>query len=299
MKSGFIAILGKPNAGKSTLLNALVGEKVSIVSFRPQTTRNKIIGILNGNSDGQTFQAVFIDTPGLQHGKSRLSKYMEDSVRSASYGTDIIIFVLDGEKSIQKDDFNNIESYKKEAATTIVVLSKIDSAPRELTVKNLTALNGVDGITVVPVSAIKGDNIEVLINEISKNLVDGAQYYPEDMVTDKTLRFMAAEIIREKALLFLREEIPHGIGIKIVSFEEKESGVTAIEGDIITEKDTHKSIIIGKKGETLKRISSSARIELEKLLNCKVFLKLWVKIKAGWKDNEGLLYDLGYDPKEI
>ncbi len=297
MKSGFITILGKPNAGKSTLLNALVGEKVSIVSFRPQTTRDKIIGILNGQHEGTPFQAVFIDTPGLQHGKSRLAKHMSESVRSAHSGADIIILVLDGEKLIQQDDFANVERCKAQASDTIVALNKIDRAPRERTVANLTALNDIYDIVVVPISALKRDNIAVLVQEITIRLKEGAQYYPEDMVTDKSMRFMAAELIREKALLFLREEIPHGIGVNILSYEERDNNLTAIDADIITEKDTHKAIIIGSKGATLKKIATSARRELERLTRGKVFLKLWVKVKPDWKNNEGLLADLGYGNK--
>ena len=157
----------------------------------------------------------------------------------------------------------------------------------------------MEDITVVPVSALKGDNIAVLIREIAKKLKEGVQYFPEDMVTDRSMRFMASEIIREKALLFLREEIPHGIGVNILSYEEREDGLTSIDGDIVTERNTHKAIIIGSKGETLKKISASARRELERMTGGKVFLKLWVKVKPGWKDNENLLSDLGYNKSEL
>ncbi|NCA67445.1 MAG: GTPase Era [Clostridia bacterium] len=299
LKSGFITILGKPNAGKSTLLNTLVGQKVSIVSWRPQTTRNKITGIMNGEYKGEPVQAIFIDTPGIYQGKSLLSKYMEDSINTAAVGVDIIIYVLDGEKRIHTDDLSNIEKYKKSAAKTIVVVNKMDLAPRDMMVQNLTELNSVEGIAVIPISAVKNDNINILVEEVFKDLKDGEQFYPEDMITDKPLRFMTAEIIREKALIFLQEEIPHGIGVEILNYSVREDGLTSVECDVICERDTHKAIIIGKGGEMLKRISTAARKEMEKLIGDRVYLKLWVKVKPNWKDNNSLLINLGYNLKDL
>ncbi len=295
MKSGFIAILGKPNVGKSTLLNTLVGEKIAIVSWRPQTTRNRITGIVNSQYNGETVQAIFIDTPGIHQGKSKLSKYMNDSITSASFGVDVIVYVLDGEKEIHKEDIENIEKYKANVGKLIVAVNKMDSATRERMYSNLAKLNGVENIVVVPISAKKGSNVDILMNEIAKSLKEGVQYYPEDMVTDKPLRFMVAELIREKALIFLQEEIPHGLGIDILKYEVREDGLVSIEADIICERNNHKAIIIGKNGEMLKRISTSARKEIELLVQSKVFLRVWVKVKPDWKDNNSLLTTLGYN----
>lgn len=299
MKSGFITIIGKPNAGKSTLLNALVGEKVSIVSWRPQTTRNKIIGIMNGETNGERYQAIFIDTPGIHKGKNLLSKYMEGSITTAASDVDVVIIVLDGEKRIHADDIDNIKKYKNIKGKTIVVVNKTDSANEAMIMQNLSSLNDILDIIVVPISATKKTNLDVLIKIVVDCLNEGAEFYPEDMITDKPVRFMVAEIIREKALIYLQEEIPHGIGVDIVNFSVRDDGLTTIEGNIICEKNTHKAIIIGKGGETLKRISTSARREAEKLLDSKVFLKLFVKVKPDWKDNNKLLTDLGYSLKDL
>ncbi len=294
MKSGFVAIIGKPNAGKSTLLNTMVGEKVSIVSWRPQTTRNRITGILHG----EDYQIIFTDTPGLLQGNSGLAKYMIDSIKKAANDVDIIVYVIDGEKRLSEEELALIRKYK-DKGPLIAAVNKTDVATREMLVDTLTKLNTVTGLTVVPLSAKTKDNTDILIKEILPLLEEGEAYYPEDMVTDKPLRFMVAEIIREKALKFLQEEIPHGIGIEIVKYEVREDGLNSIEANIICEKETHKSIIIGKNGEMIKKIATAARLDAEKLIGDKVFLKLWVKIKGGWKDNNQLLTELGYDKKEF
>lgn len=300
MKTGFVSILGKPNAGKSTLINALVGEKVSIVSWRPQTTRNKITGIANGVYKDEKYQIVFLDTPGINHQKDALSKYMLQSVQSASVGVDCILYVIDGERKISDEDFRYIENYKKQTKKLIVVLNKMDSADHEQFVKSLCELNPIDGIAVVPISAEKRDNLEPLIEEILTVLPEGQEFYPEDMYTDKPMRFMVAEIIREKALKFLQQEIPHGIGVDIIKYQvREEDGLITIHADIITDRENHKAIIIGKKGETLKRIATASRLEIEKLADSQVFLKLWVKVKPDWKQDVNILNLLGYDLKDI
>ncbi len=300
MKSGFVAILGKPNAGKSTLINALVGEKVSIVSWRPQTTRNKITGIANGVHNDERYQIVFLDTPGINHQKDALSKYMIQSVQSASVGVDCILYVIDGERKISDEDFRYIENYKKQTKKLIVVLNKMDSADHEQFVKNLCELNPIENVSIVPISAEKHDNLEPLLDEILGALSEGQEFYPEDMYTDKPMRFMVAEIIREKALKFLQQEIPHGIGVDVVKYEvREEDGLITIHADIITDRENHKAIIIGKNGETLKRIAIAARLEIEKLADSQVFLKLWVKVKPDWKQDINILNLLGYDLKDI
>jgi len=294
MKSGFVALIGKPNAGKSTLLNTIVGEKVSIVSWRPQTTRNRIIGILHGTD----YQIIFTDTPGLQSGTSGLAKYMSESVESAARDVDVILYVIDGEKKMPQEELENIKKYGS-ALPLIAVVNKTDVASREVLLSTLSQLNSIKGLTVVPLSAKKNDNIDVLIKEILPLLDEGEAYYPEDMVTDKPVRFMVGEIIREKALKFLQEEIPHGIGIDIAKYEVRDDGLNYIEADIVCEKETHKSIIIGKDGEMIKKIATAARKEAEDLVGDRVFLKLWVKVKPGWKDNNRLLIELGYNKKDF
>lgn len=299
MKVGFFALLGKPNAGKSTLLNRLVGEKVSIVSWRPQTTRNKINGIVNGGEGEDKYQLVFTDTPGLQNGKDKLSAYMTKSVQSALGGSDGIVYVVDGQKPLTAAEKSSIRAYAKTTDTMIVAVNKMDVAPREKFVAVLAALNDVDGVRVVPISAETGDNVDVLLGELLRDLPQGEAFYPEDIPTDSTLRFMAAEIVREKALKFLQEEIPHGIGVEIVRYLSREDGVEEIHADIICEKDNHKAIIIGKGGETLKRIATAARKEMEQLADCPVYLKLWVKVRPNWRESPDTLALLGYDSKEL
>ena len=293
MKSGFIAILGLPNAGKSTLTNALVGEKVSIVSWRPQTTRDKIIGVVNG----EDYQIVLIDTPGIHTGKSKLSAFMADEVSSAKSSSDGALYVLDGSRVPDKDTFEFIKSL---AATTptVVVVNKMDIADKATVMQTIARISAIKNVEVVPISAATKENLDELLKVILTMLKDDVPYYPEDMYTDKPLRFMAAEIVREKALKFLLAEIPHGIGVDVVKFETGEDGVTRIEADVICEKDTHKPIIIGKGGETLKKISVAARKELEALVDGKVYLRLFVKVKNGWKDDGAVLSALGYVKKK-
>ena len=298
MKIGFLAILGKPNAGKSTLLNALVGEKVSIVSWRPQTTRNKINGIVNGTYEGEDYQLVLTDTPGMQNGKDKLSTYMRASVNAAQKGSDGVVYVVDGTKRLDEDELRLIERMAGTTDKMIVAVNKMDEAAREHFVEVLSALNGVKA-EIVPISAQKGDNLDVLLKIMLQDLPEGQAFFPDDISTDSTLRFMAAEIVREKALKFLQDEIPHGIGVEIVKYLSREDGVEEIHADIICERDTHKPIIIGKKGETLKRIATAARKEMEEIADAPVYLKLWVKVREGWRQSLDTLSLLGYDIKDI
>lgn len=293
MKSGFIAILGLPNAGKSTLTNALVGEKVSIVSWRPQTTRDKIIGIVNG----EDYQIVLIDTPGIHTGKSKLSRFMAEEVTSAKSSSDGALYVLDGSKMMEKDTFEFIRSLAA-STPTVVVVNKMDIADKAVAMQIVARLSEIKKIEIVPISAVTKENLDELLKVVKPLLKDDVPYYPEDMYTDKPLRFMAGEIVREKALKFLLAEIPHGIGVDVVKFETGEDGITRIEADVICEKETHKPIIIGKGGETLKKISVAARKELETLVDGKVYLRLFVKVKSGWKDDGAVLTALGYTKKK-
>ncbi len=295
-KSGFVTIIGKANVGKSTLLNALVGEQVAIVSSRPQTTRDKIIGILNG----ENYQAVFIDTPGIHNAKNQLSKFMMKNVESALDGVDIVIYVINGEKNIDDNDFKLINQYAKASTPFIIVINKMDIAEKENVLLMIDKLKDIEGIdSIIPLSAKKGKKLDLLKERIETNLNEGVQFYPEDMVTDKSVRFMVAEIIREKAMRFLGEEVPYGVAVNINLFKERDDNLIDIDADIVCEKKAHKPIIIGKGGSMLKRIGSSARQDMEKLLDSKVYLNLWVRVKDDWRDNEQLLNEFGYNIKDI
>ena len=295
-KSGFVTIIGKANVGKSTLLNALVGEQVAIVSWRPQTTRDKIIGILNGDN----YQAIFIDTPGIHKVKNELSQFMMKTVESALEGVDLVIYVINGEKNIDDNDMKLINQYAKASTPFIVVINKMDIADREKVLDMINQLKDIDGIdSIIPISAMKGKKLDLLKERIEANLKEGVQFYPEDMITDKSVRFMVSEIIREKAMKFLGEEVPYGVAVNINLFKERDDNLIDIDADIICEKKAHKPIIIGKGGSMLKKIGTCSRQDIEKLLDSKVYLNLWVRVKDDWRDSEKLLNELGYNIKDI
>lgn len=291
-----MTIIGRPNAGKSTLINSLVGEKVAIVSWRPQTTRNKITGILNGDD----FQAVFIDTPGLHDAKNKLSDFMMKSVETALSDVDCLLYVSDAVRGVSTEDLAYLENAAKKTSV-VVAVNKIDCIAKETLFPELEKLNRVLGIkAVVPVSAKRGDNLDVLQEEIKKLLPEGVKYYPDDMLTDKSMKFMCSEIIREKALTLLDKEVPYGLCVVVNRFEKRdEKDLFDIDADIVCERKTHKGIIIGKQGAMLKRIATEARKDMEELLESKVFLTLYVKVKEDWRDSEYLTSVFGYDKKEI
>ncbi len=291
-KSGFVAILGEPNVGKSTLINALLGEKVAIVSPKPQTTRNKIIGILNRPE----CQIILIDTPGMHPSKNKLDEFMQKSIDSARQGVDVNIIVLDGTKPFTEKRLKFVEQFDK--ANTILVINKIDQTSFETMYPKLAALNALKNIKdIVPLSALKGRNIEVLINIIKAHLPEGVKYFDDDVFTDKSERFLVSEIIREKALWLLQDEIPHGIAVDIIDY--KEGDVYDISADIICEKQGHKSIIIGKNGEMLKLIGSHAREDIEKMVGHQVMLRLFVKVRGNWRNNNLYIKNLGYKSDEF
>ena len=297
-KFGYIAILGRPNAGKSTLVNNLVGEKVAIVSPKPQTTRNNILGILTK----ENYQLVLIDTPGIHKSKNALDKYMMKNVRSAQSGASVNVYLIDSTKAISEQELDYIKNLKaKEETPLIVVISKVDLIKQLDILPIIDKLSNVQEIDeIVPISSIKGKNTKELLDTILKYLPESDYKnfeYDEDYYTNKSLRFIASETIREKALYFLQDEIPHGISVDIVNFEEKER-IVVIDADIICEKESHKSIIIGKKGSMLKNIGEKARVELENLTGKKVLLKLFVKTKKNWRENTNLLTEFGYKPDE-
>lgn len=292
-KSGFVTIAGKPNVGKSTLLNALVGEKVAIVSWRPQTTRNKINGILNG----ENYQIVFVDTPGIHEAKNTLSEYMMKSVKSALDGVDAVIYVISAEKRFDDKDKDFILSYKKNVPV-IVVINKVDAVEKKVVFELMRELGEMGIDEIIPTSAVKGDNVDILKNTVVDLMKEGEAYYPEDEFTDLNMRFMAGEIIREKAMRLLNDEVPYGICVNIMSYKEEEN-ITKINADIVVEKKAHKPIVIGKGGSMLKKIGTEARRELERFTDGKIYLELFVKVKEEWRDNSTLLSDFGYDDKEL
>ncbi len=293
-KSGFIAVIGKPNVGKSTLINALVGEKVSITSPKPQTTRNKLLGIKNG----EDYQMIFVDTPGLQHGQSGLNKYLEKSTESATKDVDAIVVLLDAGK-INKMDYDLIEKQKGQKVPVFVVVNKIDISSYEKLYPFLAKLNEYKFVhKFVTLSALRKRNLDALTTALLEVLPEGPAYFDREQYTDKNLRFIVSEMVREKALLYLQEEIPHGIAVSIITFEQNKN-LTKISAEIVCSSQRHKQIIIGSNGAMLKKIGTAARAEIEKLTMTKVNLELFVKVSEGWQKDKHMLSELGYDIKDI
>lgn len=289
-KTGYIALLGKPNTGKSSLVNALVGEKVSITSPKPQTTRNNILGIRTT----ATSQMIFIDTPGLQNGQTALGKHMSKSTSSAKEGVDCLLIVLDANKITEFDKRLIRDNYNAECPV-FVVINKMDLTSYEKLYPVLSELNAFSFVKKFFVlSALKKMKLEPLLKAIEEVLPEGRAEFDDDFYTDKSMRFIASEVIREKCLLLLQEEIPHGIAIDIIKFEEKD-GKANIYADIICDNARHKGIIIGKRGAMLKNIGSYARVDLEKIMRLKINLELYVKVKENWASDRGVLADLGFD----
>lgn len=294
-KSGFVTIIGKANVGKSTLLNSLVNQKVSITSPKPQTTRNKINGIVTTKD----YQIVFTDTPGIHKSKNKLDSFMDEAIKSSLEGIDVLIYMVDGLKPFEEDDIKLIEKYSKTDVPVICVVSKIDKTSYEKLYPKLSKLNALENVKdIIPISSYRKKNLDILMQTILKYINEGQRYYEEDEVTDVSLKFLSSEIIREKALLFLQQEVPHGLAVVIDNYTEGEN-LLKISATIFCEKPAHKQIIIGAKGEMLKKIGSSARAEIEKLVSCKVFLQLWVKVKENWRSDDVLVTNLGYNKKDI
>ncbi len=290
-KSGFITIIGRPNVGKSTLLNHLMGEKLSIVSSRPQTTRNNIQTILTRDN----FQIVFVDTPGMHKPKHKLGEYMVKIAKDSMQDVDVVLFLTTPEVDINKADLHVLEQLKQCNTSVFLVINKIDENPADRVAKTLEEYAKVfDFKEIIPISAINGKNADKLLELVVDNLPEGPMYYPEDMITDQQERFIVMEIIREKALRLLSQEVPHGIAIEILTMKKNENGNYLIEANMLCEKDSHKGIIIGKNGSMMKKISTYARQDIEKFLGCKVNLKLWVKVKSEWRDSAFVLKELGY-----
>ncbi|MBN1047898.1 GTPase Era [Clostridium botulinum] len=293
-KSGFVTIVGRPNVGKSTLLNYIMGEKLSIVSNKPQTTRNNIQTILTGDD----YQIVFVDTPGIHKPKHKLGEYMVNSAKDSTNDVDLVLFLTNPDEEIGKGDKFILESLKDKKCPVYLVLNKIDESTPERVAKSLEMYSSEFNFKeIVPIAAIKGKNVDTLVDLMKTELPEGPKYYPEDMITDVPERFVVSEIVREKALRCLRDEVPHGIAVDIIQMKQSDNGTHHIEVDLICEKDSHKGIIIGKNGQMLKKIGETSRYELERFLRTKVNVKIWVKVRKEWRDNQNLLKELGYKKK--
>lgn len=294
MKSGFIAITGRPNAGKSTLLNKILGEKIAIVSNKPQTTRTKIQGVL---TDGES-QLVLIDTPGIHKPANKLGQRMEKYIYTATKDIDVLLYVVDC--NIYENEFKKeqeaLKGLKTSGVPVILAINKVDTVEKTKLLPLIERLKGLyDFSAIVPISAQKGANIKELIGEIKALLPEGPKFFPDDTLTDQPERQIIAEFIREKALRLLNKEIPHGIAVEIERMKQRENGIFDIEASIYCERKSHKAIIIGKGGEKLKDIGSRARVDIERFLDEKVYLKLWVKVNEDWRNKEGFMNMLGFD----
>lgn len=293
-KSGFVTILGKPNVGKSTLLNHLLRQKVSIVSPKPQTTRNKITGILNNKN----YQIVFIDTPGIHKSKNSLDDYMQKSIDLAQKDVDLILYIIDVTKKLDEEEIKQIEILAQNNSL-ILAINKVDEVNFEKLAPILSKLNNVQNVKeIIPISAVKGSNLETLVELILKYLPQGPKYYDDSDVTDVSQRFLASEVVREKALWLVEQEVPHGVAVQIEVFNEEQE-LIKISANIFVEKESHKKIVIGKGGALLKNLGEHARKELEHMFNKKVFLELWVKVKENWRESDIMLNNLGYNKKDL
>ncbi|KLO74847.1 GTPase Era [Enterococcus cecorum] len=290
-KSGFVAIVGRPNVGKSTLLNRIVGQKIAIMSDKAQTTRNKIQGVYTTD----TTQIVFIDTPGIHKPKHRLGDYMVEAAYSALHEVEVVLFMVAADQKRGKGDDMIIERLKKLSVPVYLVINKIDKIhPNDLLEQIDDFKAQMDFAQIIPISATQGNNFETLMSELEKSMPAGPQYFPEDQITDHPEYFVASELIREKILQLTRDEVPHSVAVVIDSMKRKPDEKVQIQATIIIERDSQKGIIIGKGGSMLKKIGTQARKDIEKLLGDKVYLELWVKVQKDWRDKQVYLTDFGY-----
>lgn len=295
-KSGFVAILGRPNVGKSTFLNHVMGQKIAIMSDKAQTTRNKIMGIYTTDSE----QIVFIDTPGIHKPKTALGDFMVESAYSTLREVDTVLFMVPADEARGKGDGMIMERLKQAKVPVILVINKIDKVhPDQLLEKIEDYSAQMDFQEIVPISALQGNNISRLLEILKDNLEEGFQYFPADQITDHPERFLVSEMIREKVLLLIREEVPHSVAVVVDSMKrDEETDKVHIRATIMVERDSQKGIIIGKKGAMLKKIGSLARRDIELMLGDKVYLETWVKVKKNWRDKKLDLADFGYNKKE-
>ncbi len=296
MKSGFVSIIGRPNVGKSTLINALVEDKVAIMSDKPQTTRNQIRGIYNDEDS----QIVFIDTPGMQTPRNKLGKYMEQSSVRSTKDTDVILFVVDESDYIGRKDQAIIDMLHDRKVPILLIINKVDKLNHEQLLKIITMYDKFGIFSeIIPVSALKGKNKERLLEVLKQYLPEGFPFYSQDAVTDQPTKVLISEIIREKILHYTEEEIPHGVMVEIERLQEKKNNLIDIGAIIYVERENHKKIIIGKGGRKIKGIGMAARKELEDRFEARINLELWVKIKENWRDNDAIVRNFGFDEKEL
>lgn len=295
-KTAMITVCGRPNVGKSTLTNALVGEKVAIVSAKAQTTRNRITAVVNRGES----QLVLMDTPGFHRARNRLGEYMVKVVRQSVADVELVVLVVEPIANIGPQERELIESIKNSGCPAILVINKIDTVEKPVLLE-VTALYAAafDFAAVVPISALRRDGLEELLDEMEKYAVPGPQLFPDDMICDQPERQICAELIREKLLRCLDREVPHGTAVEITKFSERDDGIIDIDATIYCEKASHKGIIIGKSGAMLKRIGELARTDIERFMGAKVFLQTWVKVKENWRDSAYQLRSLGYDGKDL
>lgn len=290
MKSGFIAIIGRPNAGKSTLLNNLLNRKLAITTYKAQTTRNAILGILNEDD----YQIVFVDTPGIHNAKSALGSYMNKEAYAQANGADLIFYLVDGNKGLQREDEEVLETIFSYDIPVFLLMNKIDEFSSDRLISRLNYANThYDFAEIIPISALKKDNLDELLTVAKQYLQEGVQYFPEDAITNVSTRFTVSEIIREKVILNTYEEIPHFVAVNIEEYKETEKRLY-IEATIIVNKDTHKGIVIGKQGTMLRKINEAATKDITKLIGKKVILSLYVRVEEDWLNKEKRLFELGY-----
>ncbi len=295
-KSGFVTLIGRPNVGKSTLMNRLIGQKIAITSNKPQTTRNRIQTVYTCDEG----QIVFVDTPGIHKAKNKLGEYMVTVAERTLSEVDVILWLVEPTTYIGAGEQHIAQQLAKVKTPVILVINKIDTVKKEEILKFIAAYKDICNFAeIVPCSALKGENTDELIKVILNYLPEGPQFYDEDTVTDQPERQIVAELIREKALRLLDEEIPHGIAVSVERMKTRPKGnIVDIDATIVCERDSHKGIIIGKQGSMLKKIGTKAREEIENLLDTKVNLQLWVKVKKDWRDSDFLIKNFGYDKKE-
>ena len=296
-KSGFVTLIGRPNVGKSTLMNHLIGQKIAITSEKPQTTRNRIQTVYTDERG----QIIFLDTPGIHKAKNKLGEYMVNVAENTLKEVDVILWLVEPTTFIGAGERHIAEQLSKITTPVILVINKIDTVKSKEEILTFIAAykDILNFAEIIPVSALKEMNIEDVKSSIFKYLPAGPQFYDEDTVTDQPMRQIAAELIREKALRMLDDEIPHGIAVVIDQMKERPNGIIDVDATIVCERDSHKGIIIGKGGSMLKRIGTAARMEIENLMDTKVNLKLWVKVRREWRDSDMYMKNYGYNPKEI
>lgn len=296
-KSGFVTIIGRPNVGKSTLMNHLIGQKIAITSNKPQTTRNRIQTVY---TDMERGQIVFLDTPGIHQAKNKLGEYMVNVAEHTLGEVDVILWLVEASNFIGAGEQHIIKQLKKTKTPVILVINKVDTVERDKVLEFIDTYRKVyDFAEIVPASALRGQNTDTVLDMIFKYLPYGPMFYDEDTITDQPERAIVSEIIREKALHALDDEIPHGIAVYVDRMKErKNQNIIDIDATIVCERDSHKGIVIGKGGAMLKKIGSNARYEIERLLDAKVNLKLWVKVKKDWRDSDSMIRNFGYKQEE-